>query len=75
MKLIRAKNPERQEKITEDDLSMTFPEPELPLLEGPGESCSWDECMRQTAAQTNYWIRNFGHEPPPPAWEERFVLE
>lgn len=61
-------------KITPADLEMNFPEPSGPLLEGPGLACSWHECMRETAVQVNHWLRHHGHEPPPPAWEERFVL-
>ncbi len=61
--------------ISSGDLEMIFPDPGGPLLEGPGQACSWAECMRETAAQTRYWLTNFGDEPPPPPWEERFELE
>ncbi len=61
--------------ITVEDLEMIFPEPGGPLLEGPGEPCTWAECMRETAAQTRYWLKNFGNEPLPTPWEVRFELE
>ena len=75
MKLRGARVREDESENVGYDLDLKFPEPERPLLEGPGESCIWAECMRETAVQTRYWLENFGHEPPPPAWEERFVLD
>lgn len=54
---------------------MVFPEPDEPLLEGPGEPCTWLEFMRETAVQTNHWLKHFDNEPPPPAWEEKFTLD
>jgi len=62
-------------QLTDADFSLEFPEPEKPLLEGPGEPCTWEECMRETAVQTNHWLKHFGHEPPPPPWEEKFSLD
>ncbi len=56
-------------------LEMHFPEPDEPLLEGPGPPIPWSVCMQQTAAQTNRYLDQFGHLPPPPCPEERFVLE
>lgn len=58
----------------ENGRDLDLPEPEVPLLEGPGEAVSWKSFMRQTAEQTNAWLDRHGHESPPPAWEERFVL-
>ena len=55
---------------------MTFPEPDRPLLEGPGEPVPWAQFMDETAAQTNDWLDQFGKdEVLPPPWEERFVLD
>lgn len=62
-------------RLTEDDFALQFPEPEKPLLEGPGPRCSWAQCMRETAAQTRHWLKHFGDQEPPPPWEERFSLD
>ncbi|MDF1812500.1 MAG: hypothetical protein P1V20_09800 [Verrucomicrobiales bacterium] len=62
-------------RITNGDLDMVFPEPDKPLLEGPGESCTWEECMRETAVQTNYWLKHFGPDLSPPPFEDRFSLD
>ncbi len=64
-----------RESIFADALTLDFPEPEEPLLEGPGESCSWEEFMLETAVQTNYWLKHFGDEDLPPPFEERFSLD
>jgi hypothetical protein len=61
--------------LTEDDLTLNFPEPAEPLLEGPGEPCTWEQWMDQTAAQTIYYLQHYGHEPPPPPPEEPFRLD
>lgn len=61
--------------LSETDFDLRFPEPNEPLLEGPGDPCTWLECMHETAVQTNHWLKHFGNEPPPPAWEERFTLD
>ncbi len=60
--------------ITSADLELTFPEPEEPLIQGPGEPCSWGEFMLETAVQTNYWLEHFGPDLSPPPFEERFSL-
>lgn len=62
-------------RLTKEDFDLEFPEPDVPLLEGPGEPCTWIQFMGETAFQTNHWLKHFGNEPPPPAWEEKFVLE
>jgi hypothetical protein len=61
--------------ISKADLEMVFPDPGTPLLEGPGDACSWIDCMRETAEQTRYWLKNFGDETLPPPWEEQFRLD
>ncbi|MEX2579004.1 MAG: hypothetical protein WD342_08095 [Verrucomicrobiales bacterium] len=65
----------RSERICRESFEMVFPEPDEPLLEGPGEPCTWLEFMRETAVQTNHWLKHFDNEPPPPAWEEKFTLD
>ncbi|MEM7603164.1 MAG: hypothetical protein AAF357_17350 [Verrucomicrobiota bacterium] len=55
---------------------MNFPEPDRPLLEGPGPPIPWDQFMAETAMQTNHWLEHFGKdEVLPPPWEERFSLD
>ena len=56
-------------------LDMEFPEPTEPLLEGPGEPCTWEECMRETALQTRHWLENFGPDLSPPPFEDRFSFD
>lgn len=55
-------------------LDLDFPEPAAPLLQGPGKACSWRECMHETAAQTIYFLKHYGHLRPPPL-EEPFGLD
>ena len=62
-------------QIDSSSLDLSFPEPEIPLRQGHGAPCSWAECMRETAAQTIYYLKHFGHLPPPSPPEEPFRLE
>jgi hypothetical protein len=62
-------------RIDPASLELSFPEPEITLRQGHGAPCSWAECMRETAAQTIYYLKHFGHLPPPPPPEEPFCLE
>jgi hypothetical protein len=56
-------------------LDLSFPEPAEALLQGAGAPCSWEECMRETAAQTIYYLQQFGHLPAPPPPQEPFRLD
>jgi hypothetical protein len=56
-------------------LDLDFPEPAEALLQGPGDACTWQECMRETAAQTIYYLKHYGHLPPPPPPDEPFSLD
>ncbi len=60
--------------ISEGDLELEFPEPDKALLEGVGETCTWEQCMKDTAAQTIYYLRTYP-DPPSILPEERFVLD
>jgi len=62
-------------RIDPAGLDLAFPEPAEALLQGPGGACSWQECMRETAAQTIYYLQQFGHLPPPSPPEEPFRLD
>jgi len=62
-------------RIDPSGLDLAFPEPTEALLQGPGDACSWQECMRETAAQTIYYLKHYGHLPPPPPPEEPFSLD
>ena len=62
-------------RIDPSGLDLAFPEPTEALLQGPGAVCSWQECMRETAAQTIYYLKHFGHLPPAPPPKERFSLD
>lgn len=76
MKLQTAGERARPLKLSTADFEMTFPEPDRPLLEGPGEPVPWAQFMDEIAAQTNYRLETFGkHEVLPPPWDEPFVLD
>jgi hypothetical protein len=62
-------------QIDPSSLEISFPEPSIPLLQGAGAPCSWRECMRETAAQTVYYLKHFGHLPPPPPPDQAFRLD
>lgn len=64
----------RSPRIVPSALELDFPEPAAPLLQGPGKACSWRECMRETAAQTIYFLKQYGHLRPPPL-DEPFRLD
>ena len=64
----------RAPRIAPLELELDFPEPAAPLLQGPGPACSWRDCMRETAAQTIYFLKHYGHLRPPPL-EEPFGLD
>ena len=67
---------QNSERIFADSIDMVFPEPDRPLLEGPGPPVPWEQFMAETAMQTNYWLDHFGKdEVLPPPWEERLILD
>ncbi len=62
-------------KVTATDLELVFPEPQEPLLQGPGEPCTWETFMCETAVQTHCWFKHHGPNLSPPPFEERFTLD
>ncbi len=60
--------------IPRENLDLSFPDPGELLFEGPGETCSWQECMRETAAQTRYYLEHYNDEVPSPPQREPFRL-
>lgn len=76
MKYDQESNSKKSPTVSEATLAMNLPICDEPLLEGPGEPVSWEQCMAETAVQTNYWLKHFGKdEVLPPPWEEPFVLD
>ncbi len=61
--------------VKPSDLELEFPEPDVPLVQGVGEPCTWLECMRENAAQTHFYFKHYGPEPLPPPIEEPFVWD
>ena len=64
------------EKIafSKEDIEFEFPSPSEPLLEGSGESCTWEQWMKDTAAQAVYYFRDF--EGPSSIMPEKpFILD
>ncbi len=64
-------------KLTEDDLTLVFPEPETPLIDDPGPTVPWSEFMDRIAARTRRYLRHHppAKQPEEPLPDERFVLE
>lgn len=64
-------------KITEQDLSLEFPKPAVPLIEDPGPPVPWEEFMDRIAAQTRRYLREYGSDTVPPEElpEEPFTLD
>ena len=60
--------------FSKEDLELDFPSPNEPLLEGPGDPCTWEQCMKDTAAQAVYYFRNF-EDPPSVMPEKPFILD
>ena len=64
-------------KIRPDDLELVFPEPEKPLPDHIHPPISWEQWMRETAARTNAYLKNYdrANDPTLSPPTERFVLD